>query len=148
MTYPNSEGSSFGGQDSDNPYGSQPYGGQPYGGGHPYGGQTYGAAQPYGAGQPYGAPGPAPDNYSVWAIIVTVLSVVSCSLIALVLGIIAITKSNKVNNLWAQGHTTEALESARQAKLLSMWGGGIMVAGWILGFVGYFMLFAVAASGY
>lgn len=137
MTYPNSEGNSYGGQDPNYSYGSGSFGNQPYGTG-----------PTYGAGQPYGAPGPAPDNNSVWAILVTVLSVISCNLISLVLGILAVTKSNSVNGLWAQGRPAEAAEASRQAKLLSIWGGGIMIASTLLVIVAYIIFFAAAASSY
>ena len=127
MSYPNSGEDSFGGQ----------YGGVPYGGGRQYGG---------GFGGP---PGPPPENNLVWAILVTVFSVISCNLISLVLGILAVVKSNSVNNLWAQGRTAEASEASRIARLLSLWGGGIIVVLgilWILG--GFVYIVGLAAYGF
>lgn len=149
MTYPNHEGDPFGDQSSHHPYGGRPHGGQSFGGPQ-FGGQSFGGpqfgGQPYGTGQPYGAPGPAPGNHSVWAILVTVISVVFCNLISLALGIVALIKSNKVNSLWAQGRAVEASEASRQARLMSIWSAVIIVVGWILGAVAYVLLFGVLTS--
>lgn len=120
----------FGGHNQ--PYGQgfgqqQPYGQQ----GQAYGqqGQAYGQqGQPYGQqGQAYGqqdnnfgrgafgrgynssAPGPKPDNFMVWSILVTCC----CCLIG---GIVAIVYSSKVNNLWARGQYDEAYQAANNAK--------------------------------
>jgi heme/copper-type cytochrome/quinol oxidase subunit 2 len=68
------------------------------------------------------APGPAPDNNLVWAILSTILC-------CLPLGIVAIVKSTQVNSLWAQGQYDAARKSADDAKKFSMWAAiaGIIV---------------------
>lgn len=145
MPYPDYDGDSFGNQGSQPPYGGQPYAGQPFGG-QPYGaGQAFGG-QPYGPGQPYREPGPTPHNHVVWAVLVTVVSLLVCNLVSLTLGIIALVNSNKVSTLWAQGRLAEALEASRQAKRLSIWGAVVMVGSLILGGIGYFLLIATLTS--
>ncbi len=59
-----------------------------------------------------------PDNNLVWAILCTVLC-------CLPLGIVAIIKSTKVKELWAQGDHAGAQKAADDAKKYSMWGAGI-----------------------
>lgn len=85
---------------------------------------------------PAGSP---PDNNLVWAIICTVLC-------CLPLGIVAIIKSTKVKELWAQGDQAGAQKAAADAKKYSIWGMAIAGIGWIL----YFILIAigVAAGGF
>lgn len=85
---------------------------------------------------PVGAP---PDNNLVWAILCTVLC-------CLPLGIVAIIKSTKVKELWAQGDHTGAQKAADDAKKYSLWGAGIGVIFVVL----YFILMAVgiASSGF
>ena len=97
-------------------YGQQGYGQQGYGQqGQPYGQQGYGqqgrpyGQQGYGRGYNNGAPGPKPDNYLVWSILVTVV----CCLAG---GIVAIIYSSKVNSLWDQGRYNEAIEASNSAK--------------------------------
>lgn len=68
---------------------------------------------------PVGSP---PDNNLVWAIICTVLC-------CLPLGIVAIIKSTKVKELWAQGDQAGAEKAAADAKKYSIWG---MVASGVL----------------
>ena len=141
MSYPNS-GDDQSGADpqygGDQPYGGQQYGSgygeQPYGGGQQYGGQAYGG------GQPYGAPGPAPDNNLVWAILSTLLC-------CLPLGIVSIVKSTSVNSLWAQGRYPEAQKAAEDAKKFAMWGAiaGVVVA--VLYFL-FIVVMGVASTGY
>ncbi|HEY0227202.1 MAG TPA: CD225/dispanin family protein [Mycobacterium sp.] len=62
-------------------------------------------------GQQPGYPPPArePDNYLVWAILVTVMC-------CLPFGIVSIINSNKVSSLWAQGQYAEAQAAADSAK--------------------------------
>ena len=88
------------------PIGSNGFGrpGQTYG----QQGQPYGQ-QGYGRGYNNGAPGPKPDNYLVWSILVTVV----CCLAG---GIVAIIYSSKVNSLWDQGRYNEAIEASSTAK--------------------------------
>lgn len=106
--------------------GNNPYGGQP---GDPYGGQ-------FGGG--YGAPGPAPDNNLVWAILCTLFC-------CLPLGIVSIVKAASVNSLWAQGQYQASQKASEDAKKWAMWGAIIGV----VGIVAYFVVFAglFATSG-
>ncbi|UQE75702.1 CD225/dispanin family protein [Gordonia sp. PP30] len=95
------------------PYGQQPQPGQPIPG------ASYGAAQYPGA--PAGVPGAAPDNNMTMSIVVTVLGFIftffTClSLVAGILGVIAITKANSVNQLWASGDAINAQRAADDAK--------------------------------
>ncbi|RMA65860.1 CD225/dispanin family protein [Ulvibacter antarcticus] len=62
--------------------------------------------------------GTPPDNNLVWAILCTVLC-------CLPLGIVAIIKSTKVKELWAQGDHAGAQKAADDAKKFSMWGAGV-----------------------
>lgn len=112
MSYPNS---------GDNPYGDQ-YGAQ--GGG--YGGQGGG----------FGAPGPAPDNNMVWAILSTVLC-------CLPLGIVSIVKAANVNSLWAQGQYAAAQQAAQDAKKFAMWGA---IAGVVVVVVYVIFIFVVGGA--
>jgi len=68
-----------------------------------------GAATGWQAPQP-GWPGqPEPENYLVWAILVTVLC-------CLPFGIVSIVYSTKVSGLWSQGRYAEAQAAADNAK--------------------------------
>jgi ABC-type Fe3+ transport system permease subunit len=78
----------------------------------------------------------APDNNLVWAILCTVLC-------CLPLGIVAIIKSTKVNELWAQGDKEGAQKAADDAKKFSIWGAGIAVVFIVL----YFILMAIGVAG-
>lgn len=73
-----------------------------------------------------------PDNNLVWAILCTVLC-------CLPLGIVAIIKSTKVNELWNQGDKDGAQKAADDAKKFSIWGAGIAVIFIVL----YFILMAI-----
>ena len=90
----------------------------PNSGDNPYGDQGGFGAQ----GGGFGAPGPAPDNNMVWAILSTVLC-------CLPLGIVAIVKAANVNSLWAQGQYAAAQQASDDAKKFAMWGAiaGIVV---------------------
>ncbi|MCH2490013.1 MAG: CD225/dispanin family protein [Flavobacteriales bacterium] len=57
---------------------------------------------------------PPPDNHLVWAILSTVLC-------CLPLGIVAIIKSSKVDQLWYQGHYDAARKAAADAKKWSIY---------------------------
>ncbi len=83
--------------------------------------------------------GTPPDNNLVWAILCTVLC-------CLPLGIVAIIKSTKVKELWAQGDHAGAEKAAADAKKYSLWGAGIGLFFVII----YFILVAVgvAAGGF
>ena len=82
---------------------------------------------------PVGTP---PDNNLVWAILCTVLC-------CLPLGIVAIIKSTKVKELWAQGDHAGAQKAADDAKKYSLWGAGISVIFLVL----YFILIAIGVAG-
>ena len=73
-----------------------------------------------------------PDNNLVWAILCTVLC-------CLPLGIVAIIKSTKVNELWNSGDKAGAQKAADDAKKFSIWGAGIAVIFIVL----YFILMAI-----
>ena len=77
-----------------------------------------------------------PDNNLVWAILCTV----RC---CMPLGIVAIIKSTKVNELWAQGDQEGARKAASDAKKYSIWGAVITFAFVIL----YFIFIAVIGIG-
>jgi ABC-type Fe3+ transport system permease subunit len=81
---------------------------------------------------PAGAP---PDNNLVWAILCTVLC-------CLPLGIVAIIKSTKVKELWAQGDHAGAQKAADDAKKYSLWGAGISLIFVVL----YFILIAIGVA--
>lgn len=78
-----------------------------------YGGGHYGA----------GPNGPPPPNNLVLAILVTIFC-------CLPLGIVAIVFAAQVNSKWAVGDVDGARESARKAKLFTIWGAviGLVVA--------------------
>ena len=81
-----------------------------------------------------------PDNNLVWAILSTVLC-------CLPLGIVAIIKSTKVNELWAQGDYEGAKKAAADAKKFAIWGaavGGIFVILYII----FVVVIGVASSGF
>lgn len=59
--------------------------------------------------------GTPPDNNLVWAILCTVLC-------CMPLGIVAIIKSTKVNELWTRGDYAGAQEAANDAKKWAIWG--------------------------
>lgn len=84
--------------------------------------------------------GNPPDNNLVWAILCTVLC-------CLPFGIVAIIKSTKVKELWAQGDHAGAQKAADDAKKYAIWGA---VAGFI-GIALYVILvlvIGVAGSGF
>lgn len=79
-----------------------------------------------------------PDNNLVWAILCTVMC-------CLPLGIVAIIKSTKVNELWAQGDHEGARKAATDAKKYSIWGAvsvGVILVLYFLAMV----IFGIGAS--
>jgi cytochrome b561 len=68
----------------------------------------------------------APNNYLVWAILVTLF----CFPIT---GIVAIVKASQVNGMWAQGLYAEAQANADSAKKWVRWS----VIIWVLGVIVY-----------
>ena len=90
-------------------------------------------------GQQPGWPGQQqPDNYLVWAILVTVLC-------CLPFGIVSIVYSTKVSGLWNQGRYAEAQSAADSAKKWAIIGaivGGVFYLIVVL----LFFVFAVAVS--
>ncbi|OBK20324.1 hypothetical protein A5634_12960 [Mycobacterium asiaticum] len=102
-------------------------------------------SDPYGAnpgwqGQPPGFGGQRePDNYLVWAILVTVLC-------CLPFGIISIVNSTKVSGLWAQGRYGEAQSAAASAKKWAIIGAISGVVAYIVGIIIYVVIIAAAVS--
>lgn len=96
---------------------------------------------PYGP-QPggYAYPGPPPENYLVWSILVTVLC-------CLPFGIVAIIKSTQVESLWSQGHVDAARQSAESAKKWAIWGAIAPAAGVLLFLLVMAVLALVGAGG-
>lgn len=86
---------------------------------------------------PVGSP---PDNNLVWAILCTVMC-------CLPLGIVAIIKSTKVKELWAQGDHAGAQKAADDAKKYSIWGAGIGVL-FIALYVIFVLVIGVAGGGF
>lgn len=83
-------------------------------------------------------------NHMVWAIIVTILSFVVCclsciSIVGIGTGIVAIVFASKVNNLVAQGQVDAALQASKNAKLWSWITTGILIAGFVLFLVSFFV---------
>ena len=79
---------------------------------------------------------PPPDNNMVWAILSTVLC-------CLPLGIIAIIKASKVEQLWYQGFHAEAQKAADDAKKWAIWSAvsiGIII---VLYFVFMLVIFGI-----
>ncbi len=107
-----------------------------------------GQPQPPWQGQPppgYPAPQPGwppqrePDNYLVWAILVTVLC-------CLPFGIVSIVYSTKVSGLWAQGRYPEAQTAADNAKKWAIIGAVVGVAAYVIGVILWFAMFAAIIS--
>ena len=84
--------------------------------------------------------GNPPDNNLIWAILCTVLC-------CLPLGIVAIIKSTKVNELWAIGDHAGAEKAAADAKKYSIWGALISVGLSVVILIIYFVLFLVLGVG-
>jgi len=122
------------------PNAQQPYGQpgyqQPYNGQQPYGQPGY--QQPYNGQQPYGQPGyqqpyngqqfnngpqqpPMPNNYLVWAILVTICC-------CIVTGIVAIIYASKVSPAYYRGDYMEAQKASDRA---SMW----VIISFVLGLI-------------
>jgi hypothetical protein len=95
------------------------------------------------AGWPAPQPGwPAqrePDNYLVWAILVTVLC-------CLPFGIVSIVYSTKVSGLWAQGRYAEAQSAADSAKKWAIIGAIVGGVFYLIVVLLWFFVFAVAVS--
>ena len=83
---------------------------------------------------------PPPDNHMVWAILSTVLC-------CLPLGIVAIIKAAKVEQLWYQGFHAEAQKAADDAKKWSIYSAvsiGVIV---VLYFIVLFVIVALQGAG-
>ena len=85
-------------------------------------------------------PGPPPENNLVWAILATVMC-------CLPLGIVALLKATKVDQLWYQGRYEEAQKAADDAKKWSIYSavsvGIILVIYFVIVF---FIMIAQGAS--
>ena len=77
---------------------------------------------------------PQPDNYLIWAILVTILC-------CLPLGIASIIYATKVSSLYAQGDYNGAVDASQKAKKFAMIGG---IGGLI--FVIIYVIFVVIAG--
>jgi len=95
--------------------------------------------QPGWQGQPGWPAQQQPDNYLVWAILVTVLC-------CLPFGIVSIVYSTKVSGLWAQGRYPEAQAAADNAKKWAIIGAVVGVAAYVIGIVLWFAMFAAIVS--
>ena len=116
-----------------------------------YGNRTAGGSY-QGANSPYGNPSNGgmvpPKNYMTEAILVTVISLLCCcSLISVVLGIIAIVKANNVNPAFAGGNYNEAISNADSAKNLTIWAAVIAVVFSIIITIVYALCFAAEFGG-
>ena len=97
------------------------------------------AQQPMNTQPPFQQPNnqqmpPQPDNYLVWAILVTVLC-------CLPLGVASIIYSVKVGSLYAQGDYNGAVDASQKAKKFAMIGG---IGGLV--FIIIYVIFAVIAG--
>ena len=121
------------------PYGQPPQYGQPQYGQPQYGQPPYGQYQQYGQ-YGYGAPaGPAPNNFLVPAILVTLF----CCMPA---GVVAIVYAAQVNSKWNAGDVVGAQSSARNARtwtFVSLGVGLFLAVGWFF----LVMLGAMADTG-
>ena len=79
---------------------------------------------------------PQPDNYLVWAILVTVLC-------CLPLGVASIIYSVKVGSLYAQGDYNGAVDASQKAKKFAMIGG----IGGLIFIVIYIIFMVIAGAG-
>ena len=97
--------------------------------------------QPMNAQPPFQQPNnqqmpPQPDNYLVWAILVTVLC-------CLPLGVASIIYSVKVGSLYAQGDYNGAVDASQKAKKFAMIGG----IGGLIFIVIYVIFMVIAGAG-
>ncbi|MBR4325548.1 MAG: CD225/dispanin family protein [Bacteroidales bacterium] len=100
-----------------------------------YGSNIQGNSQNYGNNQGYGNPqgmpiGDKPNNYLVWAIIVTVLGVCFC--LPMITGIISIVFSVKVDSEWKNGNVEAANQASEKAKLFAIISAILIAVIWVL----------------
>jgi hypothetical protein len=93
----------------------------------------------YPAPQPGWPPQREPDNYLVWAILVTVLC-------CLPFGIVSLVYSTRVSGQWVQGRYAEAQASADNAKKWAIIGAVVGVAAYVIGVILWFAMFAAIVS--
>lgn len=84
--------------------------------------------------------GGPPDNNLVWAIVCTVLC-------CLPLGIVAIIKSTKVKELWAQGDHEGAQKAADDAKKFALWGAGLGLV-FLVVYIIFMVVVGIGSSGF
>lgn len=99
------------------------------------------AQQPMNTQPPFQQPNnqqmpPQPDNYLVWAILVTVLC-------CLPLGVASIIYSTKVSSLYAQGDYNGAVDASQKAKKFAMIGG----IGGLVFIIVYVIFMIIAGAG-
>jgi len=88
-----------------------------------------------------------PKNYMTEAIIVTLVTFLCCcSLISLILGIIAIIKANSVNDAFARGNYVQANSNADAAKKLTLWAAIIAIAFAVITTIVYFVIIGAGIS--
>jgi hypothetical protein len=84
-------------------------------------------------------------NYLTQSIIMTVVSVLCCSLFSLPFSIIALINSNQVNSKAAMNDIAGAMAASKNAKLFNWIAFGIVMANLLLSIV-YIILIAVGAA--
>lgn len=98
---------------------------------------NFGNQQPNTFGNQQNVPmGEKPNNYLVLSIIVTVLG--ACWCLPLVLGIIAIVFSIKVDSEWKAGHAAEAKNASEKAKLFVIIGAILIVVLFVINIISGF----------
>ncbi|WP_432412086.1 CD225/dispanin family protein [Rasiella sp. SM2506] len=84
---------------------------------------------------------PPPDNHMVWAILSTILC-------CMPLGVVAIIKASKVEQLWYQGFYAEAQKAADDAKKWSIYSAVSIGALVILYIIVMIAIFALQGATY
>lgn len=78
-------------------------------------------------------------NWMAWAIVATVIGTMTCWLVNLVLGILAIIQANNANNAYAMGQTERGDAANKNAKTLTII--SLVLSGLIIiGLIAYFIL--------
>lgn len=91
------------------------------------------------------AHGYAPSDYQLWALLVTIGSIVFCSLFALLFALLALRQSGRVERLWLTGQQEAAFRASSRARMWCIAAtvllvvGGLATGGWVLRhFEGFF----------
>ena len=83
---------------------------------------------------------PPPENHMVWAILTTIMC-------CLPLGVVAIIKASKVEQLWYQGFHEEAQKAADEAKKWSIWSAVSIGIFAVLYLIVVLIIFAIEGVG-